>query len=102
MVIITGTIKFSTQAELEKVKSALVRRAERSRGDPGNIDYAFAQNLEDPTEIRLTERWESEALLQAHLEIPDEEFNAVLKTAKIERAIVLAHDAGNERELMKR
>ncbi|MFT7129148.1 MAG: quinol monooxygenase YgiN, partial [Gammaproteobacteria bacterium] len=70
MLIITGIIKASSETELNRVKNALINRAVRSRQDEGNIDYAFSVNIEDPTEIRLTEKWESEALLNAHLAIP--------------------------------
>ena len=45
MIIITGTIRFESVDELERVKTALVRRAARSRTDVGNIDYVFTQNL---------------------------------------------------------
>ena len=81
MLIITGIIKTSSEKELEQVKSALIKRAAKSRQDEGNIDYAFSVNIEDPTEIRLTEKWESEELLNAHLQIPDEEFSAVVEQA---------------------
>ena len=102
MLIITGTIRLESEAELERVEGALSRRAQRSRSDAGNIDYVFARSLEDPCEIRLVEKWEDEASLNAHLALPDEEFNDVIANARIERAIVTAHDASNERELMKR
>ena len=53
MILITGTIKVETAAELERVKDALIRRAKRSRQDTGNIDYVFSTSLEDPLEVRL-------------------------------------------------
>jgi quinol monooxygenase YgiN len=56
MIVITGIIKLESENELARVKEALIRRAIRSRADAGNIDYVFAQSLEDPTEIRLTEK----------------------------------------------
>ena len=102
MLIITGTIKVESEQELARVKDALIRRAERSRTDEGNIDYVFAQNLEDPTEIRLTEKWQSEATLNAHLQIPDEEFSAIIGSAKILRAVVSASEVTSERELLNR
>jgi quinol monooxygenase YgiN len=102
MIIITGSIKTGSVGEIVRIKNALLRRAQKSRQDAGNIEYVFSQNLEDPTEILLTEKWDDEASLQAHLKVPDDEFNAVLKTAKIERALVTAYEAANARELMKR
>ncbi|MGI9285299.1 MAG: putative quinol monooxygenase [Pseudomonadales bacterium] len=102
MLIITGTIKVESEEELARVKDALVRRAKKSRADEGNIDYVFAKNLEDPTEIRLTEKWEDEATLTAHLETPDDEFDAVISAAKIERAMVVSHEVSSKRELLNR
>ena len=102
MLIITGTIRVESEEELTRVKDALIRRAKKSRKDAGNIDYVFAQNLEDPTEIRLTEKWVSEASLNAHLQIVDEEFSAVISSAKIKSAVVISYDASGERELLNR
>lgn len=102
MVIISGTIKVESEEELARVKAALIGRAARSRRDAGNIDYVFSQSLEDPTEIRLIEKWESEDLLNAHLQVPDEEFNTLIATARIEKAVVNASDVTNDRILMER
>lgn len=101
MIIITGTIRFESVGELERVKTALARRAARSRADVGNIDYVFTQNLEEPTEIRLVEKWESEAQLNEHLKVPDEEFQDVIGNARISSAVVVAHDGDNERVLLE-
>ncbi|MEX2374935.1 MAG: antibiotic biosynthesis monooxygenase [Dehalococcoidia bacterium] len=102
MVIILGTIKLAAASEFEKIKGALARRAAKSRADKGNIEYAFSVSVEHPTEIRLTEIWESEDALQAHLAIPDEEFSAVLANTQVTTAVVSSYDASNERVLMKR
>jgi quinol monooxygenase YgiN len=102
MIVITGTIKLESVDELERVKEALIRRAVRSRADAGNIGYVFSQSLEDPTEIRLTEKWEDETTLNAHLKIPDDEFGTIITTAKIERAIVVSSEVTAEKELLNR
>lgn len=102
MLIILGTIKLESAAEADRLLPALQRRAARSRRDEGNIDYVFTRNLEEPTEIRLIEKWTSEASLNAHLAQADEEFDRTLASAKIERAVVVASDIAGERELLKR
>lgn len=102
MLIITGTIKVESEEELARIRPALVRRAIKSRSDEGNIEYVFTQNLEDLTEIHLIEKWEDEAALNAHLEVPDEEFGNVIASAKIEKAIVTCNEASNERVLLER
>jgi len=102
MLIVTGIIKIESVEELERVKNALVKRAVKSRGDEGCIAYTFSANLEDPTEIMLTEKWENEELLNAHLQIPDEEFNSLIGTAKIERVLVVSNEVITEKELLNR
>jgi quinol monooxygenase YgiN len=102
MIIVTGTVNFESLDEVEQVTQALISRAQRSRKDAGCIGYSFSKNLEDPTEICLTEKWESAELLQAHLEIVDGKFNTLLDTAKITRAIVVSREASEDRILMER
>ena len=102
MVIILGTIKLESASDYEKIKNALIRRAAKSKVDAGNIEYEFSVSVEDPTEIRLTEIWESEEALNAHLKIPDEEFNAVLGNTKLVTAVVTSYAASNKRILMER
>ncbi|PCI75566.1 MAG: hypothetical protein COB20_12650 [SAR86 cluster bacterium] len=102
MIIVTGNLKLESVEELASVRQALIGRAQRSRKDAGCLDYAFSQSLEDPTEIRLTEKWESAELLQAHLEIPDEEFGVLLSTAKITTATIVSNDCGEDQLLMQR
>ncbi len=102
MLVITGIIKTESIDEVEGVKEALAARAKRSREDEGNIEYAFSVNVEDPTEIRLVEKWQSEALLNAHLEIPDEAFNAAMAGTKIVTARVVSNEATEERVLLDR
>jgi len=102
MIIITGTIRVETEQEFLSVREALVARVERSRKDSGNIEYAFSQNLADPCLIHLMEKWEDEASLQAHLEIPDEEFSEVMTNVSIVSARVTSYEAANEKVLMSR
>ena len=102
MIIITGTIKVQSIEELNRVKAILIHRAKQSRADQGNIAYVFAQNIEDPTELMLTEKWVDETSLQAHLNKTDEEFTKIMGSALIDRAVVTAHEVTTERTLLKR
>ena len=102
MIIILGRIRVETSAEATRVRDALAGRAQRSRAHAGNLDYAFSSDIEDATVIRLTELWEDEATLNAHLEVPDPEFTALMETARIVEAKITAYDGSNERVLMAR
>ena len=102
IIIVTGTVNFESLDEVEQVIQALINRAQRSRKDASCIGYSFSKDLKDPTEICLTEKWESAELLQAHLEIVDGKFNTLLDTAKITRAIAVSNEASEDRILMER
>lgn len=102
MIIVTGTIEVESEEELKRVTETLNRRALKSRADEGNIDYVFSVSLENPLQIRLTEMWESEALLNAHLMVPDDEFNALIAGAKLSSAAVDMHEVTASRELLRR
>lgn len=102
MLVILDTITLESADEVERLAPVLKSRAERSRRDAGNIDYVFTRNLEDPTEIRLLEKWTNEAALNAHLQQADEAFDHALANAAIKRAVVVASDIAGERELLRR
>lgn len=102
MVIVLGTITLESPVEADRLLEILIDRAKRSRADDGNLEYTFSRSLETGNEIHLTEIWESEAALLAHLQIPDAAFNAGLATAKITKAQVTAYDGSNRRVLMSR
>ena len=78
MLVTTGTIQLGEQTDVPGITQVLSNRAKRSRKDKGCIDYAFSVSVENPKEIRLIEKWESEELLNQHLQIPDPEFSRAL------------------------
>ncbi len=52
----------------EELKAVLTALVEPTRQEEGCILYELLQNQEDPTDFVFIEEWESEALLNAHLE----------------------------------
>jgi quinol monooxygenase YgiN len=48
------------------LKQVLVGLVEPTRQEPGCIDYALLENLEDPREFTFIEEWHSESALEAH------------------------------------
>lgn len=102
MILVTGTVLVESEDQLNQMIDALIRRAQRSRNDKGCIDYTFSRSLENPLEIRILESWESEALLQAHLQIPDPEFSQLLSEARLTSAIVTSHQVSSTQTLMER
>ena len=102
MILVTGKIELASLEEVARVKAALMRRAEKSRADEGCLEYVFSVELDNPRQIRLFEMWQSEELLNAHLMVPDDEFNLLLANADIKTARVDMHDVSTSRELMSR
>jgi quinol monooxygenase YgiN len=102
MVIVSGIIEAATEAEIDRVKEIPVRRVEKSWADEVCLDYVFSVRVDRPKEIRLFETRESEELPNAHLMVPDEEFNLMLAKADIVSAEVEMHEVSGSRELMRR
>ena len=64
MIIIEGTIRVRDMAAARPHMIAMIKA---SRAEEGCIDYAYAIDLVEPTLVRVSERWESRAMLEAHL-----------------------------------
>jgi quinol monooxygenase YgiN len=54
----------------EALKSVLTGLVEPTRQEDGCLLYELLQNQEDPTDFVFVEEWESEALINAHLDSP--------------------------------
>lgn len=65
MIVIEGTVRLPPgKVELARPHMEAMIRA--SRAEPGCIDYAYSLDVLDPGLVRVTERWESRAALEAH------------------------------------
>lgn len=53
--------------KVEVVKSILTQLVEPTRQESGCITYELLQNYADPTDFTFVEEWESQALLNIHL-----------------------------------
>jgi quinol monooxygenase YgiN len=65
MIMIAGHTRVKTD-RLDDVLDAAREMAALSRREPGCVDYRFAIDIEDPSVVRIFERWESQAALDAH------------------------------------
>jgi quinol monooxygenase YgiN len=69
MIVIAG----HTRVKADRLDDALVAAQEMavlSRREPGCADYRFAIDIEDRSVVRIFERWESQAALDAHFATP--------------------------------
>lgn len=69
MILIVGHLQTSPDnaGKLEEAAAALVAA---SRAEPGNIAYAFAEDIGTPGLLHFIERWADEAALAAHNSAP--------------------------------
>jgi quinol monooxygenase YgiN len=69
MIVINAKIH-SDEASIAAMKDAIVAMVKASLEEEGCEDYNFSVEINDPTTIRITERWVSEDALKAHFATP--------------------------------
>ena len=69
MIVINARIQ-SDEASIAAMKDAIVAMVEASLQEEGCEDYNFSVEMNDPTAMRITERWVSEDALKAHFKTP--------------------------------
>jgi hypothetical protein len=66
MIIVVGTIEVAG-ADRDRFLEAKQAQVASTLAEDGCIDYAFAADAGDPGKVRLIERWERMADLEAHV-----------------------------------
>jgi len=69
MIVIQGHLQ-TTPENAAKLKAAAAPLVAASRAEPGNIAYAFAEDIGEPGLLHFLERWSDEAALAAHNSTP--------------------------------
>jgi len=69
MLLVAGEIVVDADA-VERVRDALRTMEDETRKEAGCLTYAFSVDINDPTKVRLIERWESMAALEKHIASP--------------------------------
>jgi quinol monooxygenase YgiN len=65
MILIEGTVRVPP-GNVVAARPAMEQMIRASRAEAGCLDYAYSIDLMDPGLIRVIERWESRAALDAH------------------------------------
>jgi len=65
MILIEGTVRLPP-GNIVAARPAMEQMIRASRAEAGCLEYAYSIDLMDPGLIRVTERWESRAALDAH------------------------------------
>lgn len=69
MIVVTGIFEIAPES-LDAARGLAGPMGRASRAEAGCAAYAFYQDLEDPTRIRIYEEWEDQAALDAHFLTP--------------------------------
>ena len=69
MLIVAAEVTVEEGA-IDGVRGALRTMEEETRKEPGCLTYAFSVDINAPTMVRIFERWESMAALEAHFKTP--------------------------------
>ena len=101
MLMVIGEVKLADVAEIDTAREAIVTMMAASNAEPGCILYAFSQDIADPCVLRITEKWQDQAALDAHFEAPHMAvFMTGLANAKVESVVTHLYDAKNERPVL--
>ena len=69
MIVVNATIK-ATPETIEAMREAIATMETASRAEPGCHDYTFSVELNDPSVMRITEKWDDMEALGAHFGMP--------------------------------
>ena len=100
MILVNGEVRFAA-GEIERLRPALERNIAATREEPGCVHYAYAVDLLDPDRLRVSEQWEDQASVDAHMAAPHmAEFRAACARAKVESAAIHAYEGHYLRTLI--
>lgn len=82
---------------IEQVRDALQTMENETRKEPGCQVYAFSVDVNDATMVRIFERWDDMAALEAHFATPHmAAFGAALGQIQPKRMDVKVYDVAGE------
>ena len=68
--IVVNAVMETNATNIESMKAAILVMEQASLAEEGCYDYTFSVELNNPDILRITERWESMAALEAHFQTP--------------------------------
>ncbi len=96
MLIVLAEVRVAEEA-VAAVRDAIATMEVESRKEPGCITYAFSVDVSDPSMVRISERWNSAADLEAHFRTPHmAAFGAALAEVEVKSMDVTAYEVARE------
>ncbi len=100
MLIVAGEVKVADSGEVEKAREALMLMVAETLKEEGCITYSFAQDIVEPTIVRIFEKWKDQATLDAHMESAHMlAFRGAMGVIKVEGLDVNVYEASGERPI---
>lgn len=101
MLIVAGEIKIGNADDYQKALPALQKMMAETHKEEGCHAYAFSQCAADPKTIRLFEKWEDQAALDAHMKTAHmAEFNQAVAGFGVVGADVHVYEVAGSKKLM--
>lgn len=69
MIIVSGVLVIDP-ANLDRATELVSTLTTATRAEPGNLDYSFSSVLGEPGRLLITERWEDQGAIDAHMAAP--------------------------------
>lgn len=69
MIVVAGHMSIDP-AQREAALAAIAAAVAATRKEPGNVDYRFSPDLDEPDRFNLIELWEDEEAVDTHMATP--------------------------------
>lgn len=100
MIIVEGHVRMESAGDFERVRTAAEAQIAASKAEGGCIDYTYAIDVLDPCIMRVLERWQSWAALEAHFKEPHmNAWRAALADVKFLERSLRAHEVAETRDV---
>ena len=101
MIFVQGWIKVSDK-DLETAVIAASAMVLETKKEQGCLHYSFAKDIDEPSLIHISERWDTEESLNAHFQTPHmSAFNIAISELTIEAMDVRLYSGDEVRVMMQ-
>lgn len=100
MIIVEGFVRFADAGDFPRIRDAAFTQMAASRAEPGCLEYTYALDVADACVMRVFERWDSWAALEAHFTQPHmQPWRAALAGVSVAERNLHAHEVSLSRKV---